>query len=51
MAPVLQEVLAANESYAASFGDKGKLVPIPDSPNAFHCTRIRTTCRVHRACR
>ena len=26
MAPVLQEVLAANEVYAASFGDKGKLV-------------------------
>ena len=25
MATVLQEVLAANETYAASFGDKGKL--------------------------
>jgi carbonic anhydrase len=29
MAPVLQEVLAANESYAASFGDKGKLAMPP----------------------
>src|SRR5262247_3158971 len=29
MAPVLQEVLAANEAYAASFGDKGKLAMPP----------------------
>jgi len=29
MAPVLQEVLAANDSYAASFGDKGKLAMPP----------------------
>src|SRR5262247_4096187 len=29
MAPVLQEVLAANESYAAKFGDKGKLALPP----------------------
>jgi hypothetical protein len=29
MTPVLQEVLAANEAYAASFGDKGKLAMPP----------------------
>src|SRR5262245_194030 len=29
MDPVLQEVLAANEAYAASFGDKGKLAMPP----------------------
>src|ERR1700740_3175251 len=29
MAPVLQEVLAANEAYAANFGDKGKLALPP----------------------
>src|SRR6516165_8552640 len=29
MAPVLQQVLAANEAYAASFGDKGKLAMPP----------------------
>ena len=29
MAPVLQDVLAANEAYAASFGDKGKLAMPP----------------------
>src|SRR6266566_4188239 len=29
MAPILQEVLAANEGYAASFGDKGKLAMPP----------------------
>src|SRR5258705_12703761 len=29
MAPVLQEVLAANEAYAASFGDKAKLAMPP----------------------
>src|ERR1700740_3310799 len=29
MAPVLQEVLAANEAYAAAFGDKGKLAMPP----------------------
>src|SRR5215475_10611491 len=29
MAPVVQEVLAANEAYAASFGDKGKLAMPP----------------------
>jgi carbonic anhydrase len=29
MAPVLQEVLAANEAYTASFGDKGKLTMPP----------------------
>jgi hypothetical protein len=29
MAPVLQEVLDANETYSASFGDKGKLAMPP----------------------
>ena len=29
LAPILQEVLAANEAYAASFGDKGKLAMPP----------------------
>jgi carbonic anhydrase len=29
MALVLQDVLAANEAYAASFGDKGKLAMPP----------------------
>src|SRR5690349_22125998 len=29
MAPVLQEVLAANEAYASTFGDKGKLAMPP----------------------
>ncbi|MGA8960562.1 MAG: carbonic anhydrase, partial [Pseudolabrys sp.] len=29
MAPILQEVLAANQAYAASFGDKGKLAMPP----------------------
>lgn len=29
MARVLQEVLAANEAYAASFGDRGKLAMPP----------------------
>ncbi|MFY9758106.1 MAG: hypothetical protein WAK37_19365 [Pseudolabrys sp.] len=29
MAPILQEVLAANQAYAASFGDRGKLAMPP----------------------
>ena len=38
MAPVLQEVLAANETYAASFGDKGKLA----MPLEMHVMRRRS---------
>ena len=45
MAPVLQEVLAANEAYAASFGDKGKLAMPParrTSSRSVRATRRRS---------
>jgi len=44
MAPVLQEVLAANEAYAASFGDKGKLAMPPARRFAIlTCTKLLGT--------
>ena len=58
MAPVLQEVLAHNESYAASFGDKGKLAMPPARRFAIlTCmdarldpAQVRGPCRRRRPC-
>ena len=47
MAALLQEVLAANEAYAASFGDKGKLAMPP--ARAFHIANSNAACPRSRA--